>query len=87
MTLKVARLFKHGGGQAVRLPTEFRFDGDEVYIRRDPRNGDVILSLRPELSWLEFMAQRHRLGTVPSDFLADRVQSTQRRDAFDSWVE
>jgi antitoxin VapB len=30
----------------VRLPAEFRFEGDEVYIRRDPQTGDVILSAR-----------------------------------------
>ena len=29
-----ARLFKNGSSQAVRLPKEFRFDGEEVAIRR-----------------------------------------------------
>ncbi len=87
MTTKTAKLFNHGGGQAVRLPAEFCFEGAEVYIRRDPRTGNVILSMRPELSWLEFMALRHQLGAVPKDFLADRVQGTQRRDPLDSWVE
>ncbi|MBX3620120.1 MAG: AbrB/MazE/SpoVT family DNA-binding domain-containing protein [Rhizobacter sp.] len=87
MTHKTAKLFTNGGSQAVRLPAEFRFEGDEVYIRRDPRTGNVILSARPEVSWVEFMALRHQLGAVPGDFLADRVQSTQRRDPFDTWVE
>ncbi len=87
MIPKTAKLFTNGGSQAVRLPAEFRFEGDEVYIRRDPRTGNVILSMRPELSWLEFMALRHQLGPVPQDFLAERVQGTQRRDPLDSWVE
>jgi len=87
MTTKTAKLFTHGGGQAVSLPAEFRFEGDEVSIRRDPRTGNVILSARPELSWMEFMALRHQLGEVPKDFLSDRVQGTQRRDPLDSWVE
>src|SRR5438105_5393638 len=39
---KVAKLFTNGGSQAVRLPAEFRFDGDEVFIRRDAVTGDVI---------------------------------------------
>jgi antitoxin VapB len=30
-----AKLFKHGGSQAVRLPKAFRFEGEEVSIRRD----------------------------------------------------
>jgi antitoxin VapB len=86
-SFKVAKLFAHGGGQAVRLPAEFRFEGDAVYIRRDARNGNVILSSRPELSWMEFMSLRHQLGTMPADFLADRVQGTQHRNALESWVE
>lgn len=87
MTTKTAKLFTHGVRQAVCLPDEFRFEGDEVYIRRDPRTGNVILSARPELSWMEFMALRHQLGELPEDFLSERAQSTQRRDPFDSWVE
>jgi antitoxin VapB len=87
MTKHTAKLFTHGVRQAVCLPDEFRFEGDEVYIRRDPRSGNVILSSRPELSWMEFMALRHRLGEVPRDFLSDRVQATQRRDPLESWVE
>ena len=31
-----AKLFMTGGSQAVRLPAEFRFEGSEVEIRRDP---------------------------------------------------
>ncbi len=34
-----AKLFQTGRSQAVRLPKEFRFEGDEVYIRRDPFAG------------------------------------------------
>jgi antitoxin VapB len=87
MTAKTAKLFTNGGSQAVRLPAEFRFEGDEVYIRRDPRTGNVILSSRPELSWMEFMTLRHQLGELPKDALPERVQGTQRRDPLDSWVE
>lgn len=44
--MQTAKLFKNGRSQAVRLPAEFRFEGDEVLIRRDPVTGDVILSPR-----------------------------------------
>jgi antitoxin VapB len=30
-----AKLFKHGGSQAVRLPKAFRFAGTEVTVRRE----------------------------------------------------
>jgi antitoxin VapB len=40
-----AKLFNHGGSQAVRLPKEFRFDGTEVHVRRV--GNDVVLSALP----------------------------------------
>ena len=33
---RVAKLFKNGRSQAVRLPREFRFEGDSVRVRRVP---------------------------------------------------
>ena len=35
-----AKLFTHGGSQAVRLPKAFRFDGAEVRIRKE---GDKVI--------------------------------------------
>jgi antitoxin VapB len=32
--MQIARLFPNGQSQAVRLPKEFRFEGDKVYIQR-----------------------------------------------------
>lgn len=40
-TVKTAKLFTNGRSQAVRLPKEFRFEGDRVRIRRV--NGGVLL--------------------------------------------
>jgi antitoxin VapB len=34
-SLATAKLFQHGGSQAVRLPKAFRFEGTEVTVRRD----------------------------------------------------
>lgn len=42
-----ARVFKNGRSQAVRIPAEFRFAADEVYIERNPQTGAVILSEQP----------------------------------------
>jgi virulence-associated protein VagC len=42
--VKVAKLFMNGRSQAVRLPKEFRFEGTEVAIRRNPATGEVLLS-------------------------------------------
>ena len=38
-----------GRSQAVRLPKEFRFDTKEVWIRRNPDTGEIILKPKPDL--------------------------------------
>jgi virulence-associated protein VagC len=45
---QTAKLFKNGRSQAVRLPKEFRFEGEEVLIRRDPATGAVLLLKAPK---------------------------------------
>ncbi len=71
-----AKLFRNGGSQAVRLPADFRFDGDEVYISRDEVTGDVTLSARPRRDvWKDYIDYRGTLD-IPldeaDDFMADR---------------
>ena len=76
-----AKLFRNGRSQAVRLPADYRFQGSEVYIRRDPATGDVILSRRPE-SWEDFFELMKTID-VPQDFLADRNDAPpQKRELF-----
>lgn len=78
---KTAKLFRNGRSQAVRLPAEYRFEGSEVYVRRDPETGDVILSRRPE-SWGEFFDLLKTLE-IPDDFMAERDnQPPQKRKLF-----
>lgn len=48
-----AKLFRNGRSQAVRLPAEFRFEGTEVEVHRDPESGAVVLRpVRPSASAL-----------------------------------
>ncbi len=76
---RTAKLFRNGRSQAVRLPADLRFEGSEVYIRRDPLTGDVVLSRRPE-SWESFFELTERVG-VPDDFLTERGdEPPQQRD-------
>jgi antitoxin VapB len=74
-----AKIFDNGRSQAVRLPKEYRFDCDEVYIRRDEATGDVVLSRRPD-TWDGFFALATK--DVPADFMneADRNQGQHNRD-------
>ncbi len=72
--LEKAKVFMSGRSQAVRIPAGFRFSSNEVYIRRDAKSGDLVLSQAPG-SWEEIFAALDNVG-VPDDFLtpSDRAQ-------------
>lgn len=65
-----AKLFMNGRSQAVRLPVEYRFDCDEVYIRKDPKTGDVVISKKPG-SWEDFF-EWVDAAEIPADFMLER---------------
>lgn len=83
---KRAKIFWSGRSQAVRLPKEFRFDVDEVTIRR--QGNSVVLELPPtekqdEWAWLDELA-----GPLDDAFLAaveedeGPFEDRPERDAF-----
>lgn len=84
---QVAKLFINGRSQAVRLPAAYRFDSKEVFVRKDPETGDVILSRKPA-TWDDFFSAL-KGADVPADFLdeQERNQGTQDRDPFEGWSE
>lgn len=84
---QVAKLFTNGRSQAVRLPAAYRFETKEVFIRRDPETGDVILSRKPS-TWDDFFALLKR-ADIPADFLdaQERNQGIQDRDPLQGWRE
>jgi antitoxin VapB len=74
---QTAKLFTTGRSQAVRLPKAFRFEGKEVFIRKE--NGCVILSDKPT-SWDEFFNSPIQ---ATDDFMAERIDlPAQERDLF-----
>lgn len=74
--MKTAKLFKNGESQAVRLPKEFRFDGDEVLIKRA---GNAVVLLPKKKSWEALVDS---LSQFSNDFMTDREQpdSNERRE-------
>lgn len=86
---ETAKIFINGRSQAVRLPAAYRFDTQEVFIRKDPTTGDVILSRRPD-DWDSFLAAAAQ-AHVPDDFLSPEERLTHghtdagERDPFDSY--
>ena len=77
-----AKLFQHGGSQAVRLPKAFRFEGTEVSVRRD---GDAVIlepvkprGHRTPEEWAAFWAE---IDALSGNEFPDRDQPPmQERD-------
>ena len=57
---QTARLFMHGRSQAVRLPKEFRFEGNEVRVSR---SGDKVILEPLEKPVFDVNAWRARLDS------------------------
>jgi len=88
-TTRTAKLFKNGNSQAVRLPAEFRFQGDEVYITRDGTTGDVMLSTRPGAQCWNAFFEFVKGIDVPDDFMAERPMNVRpaKKGVFDDAVK
>jgi len=75
--MKTAKLFKNGQSQAVRLPKEFRMNGEEVYIEKQ---GEAIVLLPKNKSWAPLFDS---LNHFAKDFKIERNQpgKDQKREA------
>jgi antitoxin VapB len=76
--VETAKLFQNGKSQAVRLPKEFRFGSDRVYIKRV---GNAVVLLPYQASWDTLLES---LTHFSSDFMNERVQppAQERKNAF-----
>ncbi len=45
--IEKAKVFRNGRSQAVRIPAQYRFKADSVYVRHDPVSGSITLSEKP----------------------------------------
>ena len=58
-----AKVFWSGRSQAVRLPKAFRFEGNEVRVRREGK-AVILEPIEDEWGWLDRVT-----GPLPQDFL------------------
>ncbi|HZG68068.1 MAG TPA: type II toxin-antitoxin system VapB family antitoxin [Herpetosiphonaceae bacterium] len=70
--MRTARLFQNGQSQAVRLPKEFRFSGDRVYIKRV---GSAVVLLSYEEPWEPLIAS---ITLFSEDFMDTREEPPQQ---------
>ena len=75
--MDVAKVFENGRSQAIRLPKEYRFDTDEVFVFKE--GNKVVLFPKPSVTWESFFAS----GPCP-EFELDRLDNVppQERELF-----
>lgn len=72
-----AKIFKHGRSQAVRLPREFRMEGDRVRVRRE---GTAVI-LEPVAADLDdLFAEMDAIGAGETFLSGGREQPPMPRD-------
>ena len=77
MEKATAKVFVTGRSQAVRIPKQYRFSTDEVYIEREGER--IILSPKPK-TWAQyFVSARHFSEDFP-DTIEDVLP--EERDSF-----
>jgi antitoxin VapB len=67
-TVETAKLFMNGRSQAVRLPKGFRFEGEEVFVKKV---GNAVVLLPRQRSWETLYES---LGSFSEDFMEKRGQ-------------
>ena len=63
--MEVAKIFENGRSQAVRLPKQFRFCGEEVFVQK---LGGAVLLVPKESVWQTFL---NSLNSFTDDFFVD----------------
>ena len=73
----IAKVFMNGGSQAIRLPKEYRFDTEEVFVESLPGNRVLLAPKSKHLrTWDEFFAA---FDAIP-DFERPIQGTPQERD-------
>jgi len=73
--MQTAKLFQNGQSQAVRLPKEFRFAGDEIGIKKI---GQVVYLFPKDAVWEIFM---EGVNGFSDDFTVERLNDLPEREA------
>jgi antitoxin VapB len=69
--MQTAKIFTNGRSQAIRLPKEYRFSGDDVYINKI---GKIVVLIPKDDPW---SVLANSLDQFSDDFMNDRDQPPQ----------
>lgn len=79
--MNTAKIFTNGRSQAIRLPKEYRFQGDEVYINKID---DIVVIMPKNKKMASLM---NTIDKFTDDFMEERNQPpVQSREDFQSRV-
>ena len=73
----IAKLFKNGSSQAVRLPKEFRFENQEEVFIKNVEDGILLMPKKDSSVW-DHMYEK--IAAFSDDYMSQREQPTQRRE-------
>ena len=71
-TMDTVELFTDGHSQAIRLPKEYQFEGNEVFIKKV---GNLVILFPHHEPWQELLDS---LSQFPDDFMVEREQPEQQ---------
>jgi antitoxin VapB len=71
--MQTAKIFINGRSQAVRLPKDFRFAGEDVYIKKV---GKMVILFPKDDPWSSLI---NSLDQFTDDFMESREQPNQTR--------
>lgn len=77
--MQTAKLFRSGRSQVVRLPKEFRFKGDRVFIKKV---GSSVVLIPYQEPWQTLFES---LDQFSDDFMEDREQPMQQEFSLGEW--
>ena len=69
--MQTAKIFTNGRSQAIRLPKEFRFSGDDVFINKI---GNIVILIPKDDPWASLA---NSLDQFTADFMENRDQPPQ----------
>ena len=70
--MQTAKIFTNGRSQAVRLPKEYRFSGEEVYIKKFE---NIVILISKDDPWASLISS---LDQFSDDFMENRNQPNQQ---------
>ena len=74
--MTTAKVFENGRSQAVRLPKEYRFSENEIYIHKV---GEIVMLIPKKMKWSGFL---QGLDMFTEDFMTDGrdIEEEQERE-------